>query len=172
MADETEKKFIFTADGRKLLVSQIGGIKFAVLGVALVYTEKTLVPEEPEADFNLTLDDLSLENNVVLGLKKIYYTTVDIPDKEYGSIAPEDTNKYINALNDLEKYLIPVHYKPTLEKQDQFGNAYGTYDFDVDKTTISWDMYNNIAFKYIVLFGKQYAETSDATFLILMKNVN
>jgi len=164
MADETEKKFIFTADGRKLLVSQVGGIKFAVLGVALVYTEKTLVPEEPEADFNLTLDDLSLENNVVLGLKKIYYTTVGIPDKEYGAIAPEDTNKYINALNDLEKYLIPVHYKPTLEKQDQFGNAYGTYDFDVDKTTISWDMYNNIAFKYIVLFGKQYAETSDATF--------
>ena len=164
MADETEKKFIFTADGRKLLVSQVGGIKFAVLGVALVYTEKTLVPEEPEADFNLTLDDLSLENNVVLGLKKIYYTTVSIPDKEYGSIAPEDTNKYINALNDLEKYLIPVHYKPTLEKQDQFGNAYGTYDFDVDKTTLSWDMGNNIAFKYIVLFGKQYAETSDATF--------
>lgn len=164
MADETEKKFIFTADGRKLLVSQVGGIKFAVLGVALVYTEKTLVPEEPEADFNLTLDDLSLENGVVLGLKKIYYTTVSIPDKEYGSIAPEDTNKYINALNNLEKYLIPVHYKPTLEKQDQFGNAYGTYDFDVDKTTISWDMYNNIAFKYIVLFGKQYAETSDATF--------
>lgn len=164
MADETEKKFIFTADGRKLLVSQVGGIKFAVLGVALVYTEKTLVPEEPEADFNLTLDDLSLENNVVLGLKKIYYTTVDIPDKEYGSIAPEDTNKYINALNDLEKYLIPVHYKPTLEKRDAAGNAYGTYDFDVDKTTLSWDMYNNIAFKYIVLFGKQYAETSDATF--------
>ena len=164
MADETEKKFIFTADGRKLLVSQVGGIKFAVLGVALVYTEKTLVPEEPEADFNLTLDDLSLENNVVLGLKKIYYTTVDIPDKEYGSIAPEDTNKYINALNDLEKYLIPVHYKPTLEKRDAAGNAYGTYDFDVDKTTISWDMYNDIAFKYIVLFGKQYAETSDATF--------
>lgn len=164
MADETEKKFIFTADGRKLLVSQVGGIKFAVLGVALVYTEKTLVPEEPEADFNLTLDDLSLENNVVLGLKKIYYTTVDIPDKEYGSIAPEDTNKYINALNDLEKYLIPVHYKPTLEKRDATGNAYGTYDFDVDKTTISWDMYNDIAFKYIVLFGKQYAETSDATF--------
>lgn len=165
MADETEKKFIFTADGRKLLVSQVGGIKFAVLGVALVYTEKTLVPEEPEADFNLTLDDLSLENNVVLGLKKIYYTTVSIPDNDdYGSIAPEDTNKYINALNDLEKYLIPIHYKPTLEKQDQFGNAYGTYDFDVDKTTLSWDMYNNIAFKYIVLFGKQYAETSDATF--------
>lgn len=165
MADETEKKFIFTADGRKLLVSQVGGIKFAVLGVALVYTEKTLVPEEPEADFNLTLDDLSLENNVVLGLKKIYYTTVSIPDNDdYGSIAPEDTNKYINALNDLEKYLIPVHYKPTLEKQDQFGNAYGTYDFDVDKTTLSWDMSNNIAFKYIVLFGKQYAETSDATF--------
>lgn len=165
MADETEKKFIFTADGRKLLVSQVGGIKFAVLGVALVYTEKTLVPEEPEADFNLTLDDLSLENNVVLGLKKIYYTTVSIPDNDdYGSIAPEDTNKYINALNDLEKYLIPVHYKPTLEKQDQFGNAYGTYDFDVDKTTLSWDMFNNIAFKYIVLFGKQYAETSDATF--------
>ena len=165
MADETEKKFIFTADGRKLLVSQVGGIKFAVLGVALVYTEKTLVPEEPEADFNLTLDDLSLENNVVLGLKKIYYTTVSIPDNDdYGSIAPQDTNKYINALNDLEKYLIPVHYKPTLEKQDQFGNAYGTYDFDVDKTTLSWDMYNSIAFKYIVLFGKQYAETSDATF--------
>lgn len=165
MADETEKKFIFTADGRKLLVSQVGGIKFAVLGVALVYTEKTLVPEEPEADFNLTLDDLSLENNVVLGLKKIYYTTVSIPDNDdYGSIAPEDTNKYINALNDLEKYLIPVHYKPTLEKRDAVGNAYGTYDFDVDKTTLSWDMYNNIAFKYIVLFGKQYAETSDATF--------
>lgn len=164
MADETEKKFIFTADGRKLLVSQVGGIKFAVLGVALVYTEKILVPEEPEADFNLTLDDLSLENNVVLGLKKIYYTTVSIPDKEYGSIAPEDTNKYINALSDLEKYLIPVHYKPTLEKRDAVGNAYGTYDFDVDKTTLSWDMYNNIAFKYIVLFGKQYAETSDATF--------
>ncbi len=165
MADETEKKFIFTADGRKLLVSQVGGIKFAVLGVALVYTEKTLVPEEPEADFNLTLDDLSLENNVVLGLKKIYYTTVSIPDNDdYGSIAPEDTNKYINALNDLEKYLIPVHYKPTLEKRDAVGNAYGTYDFDVDKTTLSWDMSNNIAFKYIVLFGKQYAETSDATF--------
>ena len=164
MADETEKKFIFTADGRKLLVSQVGGIKFAVLGVALVYTEKTLVPEEPEADFNLTLDDLSLENNVVLGLKKIYYTTVSIPDKDYGSIAPQDTNKYINALNDLEKYLIPVHYKPTLEKRDAAGNAYGTYDFDVDKTTLSWDMYNSIAFKYIVLFGKQYAETSDATF--------
>ena len=152
MADETEKKFIFTADGRKLLVSQVGGIKFAVLGVALVYTEKTLVPEEPEADFNLTLDDLSLENNVVLGLKKIYYTTVSIPDKDYGSIAPQDTNKYINALNDLEKYLIPVHYKPTLEKRDAAGNAYGTYDFDVDKTTLSWDMYNSIAFKYIVLF--------------------
>ena len=165
MADETKKQFIFTADGRKLLVSQVGGIKFAVLGVALVYTEKTLVPEVPEADFNLTLDDLSLENNVVLGLKKIYYTTVSIPDNDdYGSIAPEDTNKYINALSDLEKYLIPVHYKPTLEKQDQFGNAYGTYDFDVDKTTLSWDMSNNIAFKYIVLFGKQYAETSDATF--------
>lgn len=165
MADETKKQFIFTADGRKLLVSQVGGIKFAVLGVALVYTEKTLVPEVPEADFNLTLADLSLENNVVLGLKKIYYTTVGIPDNDdYGSIAPEDTNKYINALNDLEKYLIPVHYKPTLEKQDQFGNAYGTYDFDVDKTTLSWDMFNNIAFKYIVLFGKQYAETSDATF--------
>ena len=72
MADETEKKFIFTADGRKLLVSQTGGIKFAILGVALVQTESELVPEELTGEFNLTIDDLSLDNGVVLGIKKIY----------------------------------------------------------------------------------------------------
>ncbi len=161
-----DNKFIFTTEGRRLLVSQLGGIRFAVLGAILVrgltmydIDSDNDITEFEEAYKNLTLDDLTLENGIVLGMKNVSYKA-----QPGGNVVPESNEEYLAAFSDIVHNTLPMQYIPSIEMSDKQGNVYGTYEFDFDKTSLSWDMANNISFQHIILLGKQYAETNDATF--------
>ena len=160
-----KNKLIFTTEGRSLLVSQENGVRFAVIGAVLIQG----LP--PVADLNnkdtglfatyksLTLENLIERPNVVLGLKNVSYET-----KGNQKIAPVDREKYDECVNDICNNVLPVHYIPSLELVDDKTSPYGTYEIDIDRTTISWDNGNDISFAHVGLIAKQYAETNDASF--------
>lgn len=162
---EQKNKLIFTTEGRRLLVSQENGVRFAVVGAVLIQG----LP--PVADLNdkenglfatyksLTLENLIERPNVVLGLKNVSYET-----KGNQKIAPVDREKYDECVNDICNNVLPVHYIPSLELVDDKTSPYGTYEIDIDRTTISWDNGNDISFAHVGLIAKQYAETNDASF--------
>lgn len=162
---EQKNKLIFTTEGRRLLVSQENGVRFAVVGAVLIQG----LP--PVADLNdeekglfatyksLTLENLIERPNVVLGLKNVSYET-----KGNQKIAPVDREKYDECVNDICANVLPVHYIPSLELVDDKTSPYGTYEIDIDRTTISWDNGNDISFAHVGLIAKQYAETNDASF--------
>ena len=162
---EQKNKLIFTTEGRRLLVSQENGVRFAVIGAVLIQG----LP--PVADLNdkekglfatyksLTLENLIERPNVVLGLKNVSYET-----KGNQKIAPVDREKYDECVNDICNNVLPVHYIPSLELVDDRTSPYGTYELDIDRTTISWDNGNDISFAHVGLIAKQYAETNDASF--------
>ena len=162
---EQKNKLIFTTEGRRLLVSQENGVRFAVVGAILIQG----LP--PVADLNdkdtglfatyksLTLENLIERPNVVLGLKNVSYET-----KGNQKIAPVDREKYDECVNDICNNVLPVHYIPSLELVDDKTSSYGTYEIDIDRTTISWDNGNDISFAHVGLIAKQYAETNDASF--------
>lgn len=157
-----DNKFIFTTEGRRSLVSQLGGIRFAVLGAILVrgLTMYDIDSGEFEETYkDLTLDDLALENGIVLGMKNVSYKA-----QPRGNVIPESNEEYLAAFSDIVHNTLPMQYIPSIEMNDKQGNVYGTYEFDFDKTMLSWDMANNISFQHLILLGKQYAETNDATF--------
>lgn len=176
-----ENKFIFTNEGRRMLTAQLNGIRFAVLGAILVQgieplelTEDDKKPNGLDDDgqstspfYNamrtITLEDLIAKSGIVIGLKGVDYVA-----KGNERIEPSDLNAYEEVLNEIEKHLLPLYYIPSQEMQDSFGNVYGSYNFEFDRTTIpiAWPSNDDasVSFAHICLIGKQYAETNDATF--------
>lgn len=160
-----DNKFIFTTEGRRSLVSQLGGIRFAVLGAVLVrgltiYNIDSDDPTEFEEKYkDLTLDDLTLDNGIVLGMKNVSYKAPG-----GGRVIPESNEDYLAAFSDIVHNTLPMQYIPSIELSDKQNNVYGTYEFDFDRTLIAWDMANDISFQHLILLGKQYTETNDATF--------
>lgn len=158
---EQKNKLIFTTEGRRLLVSQENGVRFAVIGAVLI---QGLPPVDDvdnlfETYKSLTLQDLSKRPGVVLGLKNISYET-----KGNQKITPVDREIYNKAVDEIYKNVLPVKYIPSLELIDDNTSPYGTYEIDIDRTTISWDNGNDISFAHIGLIAKQYVFTKDATF--------
>ena len=162
---EQKNKLIFTTEGRRLLVSQENGVRFAVVGAVLIQGLPPVADlNDKDAGLFATYKSLTLENlierpNVVLGLKNVSYET-----KGNQKIAPVDREKYDECVNDICNNVLPVHYIPSLELVDDKTSPYGTYEIDIDRTTISWDNGNDISFAHIGLIAKQYAETNDASF--------
>lgn len=152
--DISANKFIFTDEGRKLLVSQVGGIKFAIAGAVLVQGLDEISPE-------LTYEKLASDGSVVLGMPGINYVSYSTGMVRVSSQSQESYN---NALNDIYGKLFPVRYVPCREVSNDNGGTYGSYEIDFDRTAISWDMNNDISFDCLVLIGKQYAETNPAVF--------
>ena len=172
---EIGNKFIFTTEGRTSLVAQLGGIRFSVLGAVLIQGLKPLEKENGESgiDFqerfeeafaNLTLDSLSLDNGVILGLKNVDYSATGNQ-----KIYPVNLDSYQSAFSNITQNLIPLHYVPAQEVEDTIGNVYGIYELDVDQTLLSCNFIGNdsdVSFAHIGLIGKQYTQTDDATYNI------
>ena len=166
---EIGNKFIFTTEGRTSLVAQLGGIRFSVLGAILIQGLKPVeIPEDKEdttfedAFKNLTLESLSLDNGVVLGLKNVDYNATGGQ-----KIYPVELDKYQDAVNNITQNLIPLHYVPAQELEDNIGNVYGIYELDVDKTLLACNFIgsdSDVSFAHIGLIGKQYTQTDDATY--------
>ena len=157
MSEETvENKFIFTTEGRNSLISQLGGIRFAILGAVLVHG---LEPLAVDAHKDLTLDSLTSMPGVILGLKNVNY----ISSGNKG-LSPENNYVYLEAIHNITNNLIPLHYIPAAEVVDSDSSTYGNYELEIDKTLINWDNKNDIAFEHIIFIGKQYAQTDDATY--------
>lgn len=166
---EIGNKFIFTTEGRTSLVAQLGGIRFSVLGAVLIQGLKPVeVPEDKEdttfedAFKNLTLESLSLDNGVVLGLKNVDYNATSNQ-----KIYPVNLDSYQSAFSNITQNLIPLHYVPAQEVEDTIGNVYGIYELDVDQTLLSCNFGgddSDVSFAHIGLIGKQYTQTDDATY--------
>lgn len=162
---EVEKKFIFTDEGRNLLISQEGGVRFAAIGGILV---QGLIPV-PANEFwdtyrGLTFEQLLDNDNIVIGMPDVAYRTVN-----NGLIEPVSEEQYQAALEDIKsgngkKHMFGTYYQPNRELQSQSGSHYGTYEFTYDKTSLAWDMESDVSFSMLVLLGKQYAEHDDALF--------
>lgn len=166
---DIEKKFIFTDEGRNLLISQDGGIRFAVLGGLLI---QGLTPKENLEDFYDTYRHLTLEtlleggtlgnielDGVMLGLRGIDYVS-----RGNGNVVPSDEDAYNAALNEIQNHLYGTFYMPNRELQSDSGSHYGTYEFSFETSDFAWDKVNPVSFGMIALIGKQYAETNDAVF--------
>ena len=97
-----QNKLIFTNEGNRLLVSQVGGIKFAILGGFLVQGKEPCIDPDDlkEKYLNLTLEELLEDNNVVIGMKDVTYLS-----QNNGKVIPKDETAYNNALNEIEKHL-------------------------------------------------------------------
>ena len=179
---DIENKFIFTNEGRRMLTAQLNGIRFAILGAILVQgiepikltdEDKQRNPIDDEghstspfynAMRTLNLEELINTPDVMIGIKDVDYIA-----QGNQRIGVDDLNAYHNILDEIESHLIPLYYIPSQELQDNYGNIYGTYNFEFDRTTISvaWPGTDDdmaVSFAHICLIGKQYAETNDATF--------
>ena len=181
-ATPIKNKFIFTNEGRRMLTAQLNGIRFAILGAILVQgiepieltdEDKQRNPIDDEghstSPFYNTMRTLNLEElintpGVMIGIKDVDYIA-----QGNQRIGVDDLNAYHDILDNIEKHLLPIYYIPSQELQDNYGNIYGTYNFEFDRTTISvaWPGTDDdmaVSFAHICLIGKQYAETNDATF--------
>lgn len=163
---DIENKFIFTDEGRRLLISQDGGIRLAILGGILI---QGLEPVDA-ADFfdtyrGLTLDDLR-NDSIVLGLAGVHYTHI----LGTQNVTPSDKSAYEDAITDenITKHLFGTFYLPSRELVSNNGTSYGTYEFTYDKTSLACDFdvssNDSASFPLVAIIGKQYAETDDATF--------
>ena len=163
---DIENKFIFTDEGRRLLISQDGGIRLAILGGILI---QGLEPVDA-ADFfdtyrGLTLDDLR-NDSIVLGLAGVHYTHT----MGTQNVTPSDKFAYEDAITDenITKHLFGTFYMPSREVFSNNGTSYGTYEFTYDKTSLACDFdvssNDSASFPLVAIIGKQYAETDDATF--------
>lgn len=162
---EVEKKFIFTDEGRNLLISQDGGVRFAAIGGILVQGLAP-VPADMlwETYRGLTFEQLLDNDNVMIGMPDVAYKSINT-----GLIEPVNEEQYEAALEDIKsgtglQHMFGTYYKPNRELEGDSGSHYGTYEFTYDKTSLAWDMQNDVSFSMLILIGKQYAETDDATF--------
>lgn len=172
MAIETQKNsyFTFTEEGRRLIISQEGGIKFAVLGYILV---QGLGLETTKSDFStkyskLTLEDLISNPSATIVMKDLPYEF----DK-LNNLYPKSNKDYQTALesDNLPRHLFSAYYVPTNEfnviTEDDKKIPYGMYRFNFDMTNIKIDMNDLKTDKYfyhIALIGKQYTETTSAVY--------
>ena len=161
---ENLNKLIFTDEGRRLLVSQENGIRFAIIGAVLIQGLKPVDVENVAATYkSITLNDLINDNNIVLGIKNLQYVSLG-----NGKIKPASYDDYNDAFKTLNRTdLIDIFYTPSTEIKDKNSNVYGTYNIEIDKTalTINWQNTTHTAtFSYIGLIGKIYAEHDDAVF--------
>ena len=142
MAEEKiESKFIFTDEGRRHLVSQEGGVRFAVLGGVLVQGLKQVDKDSVwETYRNFTYDDLVAGsfngNSFVVGMRGVSYTTLESGN---GATEPADSDKYEAALADITNHLYGTFYMPNRQLTSDTGSSYGTYEFSYDKTQFNWD---------------------------------
>lgn len=153
-----ENSFVFTEEGRKSLVSQEGGIRFAVIGGLLV---QGLEIEDPS---KLTYKELVSNSAVILGLSGISYKYVS--GTEQVTISDESVEDYTNALENIDSYVFPTVYVPARQVISDTGSTYGSYEFDFNNTSLACSIPSgsHVTFNHFVLIGKQYAETDDATF--------
>ena len=161
---ENLNKLIFTDEGRRLLVSQENGIRFAIIGAVLIQGLKPVDVEDVAATYKgITLNDLINDNNIVLGIKNLQYVSLG-----NGKIKPASYDDYNDAFKTLNRTdLIDIFYTPSTEIKDKNANVYGTYNIEIDKTAliINWQNTTHTAtFSYIGLIGKIYAEHDDAVF--------
>ena len=150
-------KFVFTDEGRRMLVAQNGGIHFAVMG-AILLTEHY---DESEIK-GMTWEALKAGTYGTLGFKGISYTTNDGT-----GIMTNDPN-YADALEHVldsqQTYLFETVYQPDLGVKDKDNNVYGLYSFAFDRTKFTCN--DSIAFHTIILMGKQYVTDYDAKYNI------
>lgn len=155
-------KFVFTNEGRRMLIAQNGGIHFAVMGAILL--TRGFTEEEIQ---EITWEKLKSGEYGTLGLKGIAYTN----NGEGSDILTTDTN-YASALENIlnresttsATFLFDTTYQPDLGVKDQENNVYGLYSFKFDKTKFNCTGTPN--FKSIVLMGKQYITDGDAKYNI------
>ena len=158
-------KFIFTNEGRRMLVAQNGGIHFAVMG-AILLTRGFNIDDDEEIK-KVTWEKLKSGEYGTLGLKGIAYTS----NGEGSEILTTDPN-YASALENIlnresttsATFLFDTTYQPDLGLKDQESNVYGLYSFKFDKTKFNCTGTPN--FKSIVLIGKQYITDGDAKYNI------
>ena len=163
---DIENKFIFTDEGHRLLISQDGGIRLAILGGILIQgLEPVDVADFLDTYRGLTLDDLR-NDSIVLGLAGVHYTHT--PGTQ--NVTPSDKSAYEDAITDknITKHLFGTFYLPSREVVSNNGTSYGTYEFTYDKTSLACDFdkssNDSASFPIVAIIGKQYAETNDATF--------
>jgi len=178
MAENNKSKFIFTDEGRSLLVSQTGGIKFAILGYLLVeglaggdlpddvcpngLKERWESIEERAKDAEQTTIEYLIENdNVTFLMRGLNYTY-----KSAGFIEPTNRTQYDSWLKNYKDHLFGSFYVPSTELMTDNGNRYGTYAFNFDRTYINCEIPKNSSYqvRHILLIGKQFAENKEATF--------
>ena len=154
-------KLIFTSEGRASLVTQLNGIRFAILGAVLIQGLDPVDDFENLYDTykSLTWEELSKKQGITLGLKNVSYKAVG-----NNKIVAKDRDEYNNAIDNIANNVLPLHYIPSLELIDKKANIYGIYEFDFDKTSLTWDNANPVAFTHIGLIGKCFAETKPATY--------
>ena len=150
-------KFVFTDEGRRMLVAQNGGIHFAVMG-AILLTEHY---DESEIK-GMTWEALKAGTYGTLGFKGISYTT-----NGNTGIMTNDPN-YADALEHVldsqQTYLFETVYQPDLGVKDKDNNVYGLYSFSFDRTKFTCN--GHIKFHTIILMGKQYVTDYDAKYNI------
>lgn len=173
-----KSEFVMTDEGRALIVSQEGGVKFALYGFMIAQG----LNAESLSDYRkLTMEDL-------LNSKEYADQTFILKNLKYNitatnTLEPESIDSYNEAMNDLKGHLFPLYYVPTNElkvvkKSDTEGSSeveiedeqvynYGTYQFNFDPTMVKADFSNlksNLHFNTLVLIGKQYVSTNDAVY--------
>lgn len=183
MAENTSK-FIFTREGSRLLVSQTGGIKFAILGYMLIEglagdadpsalcaggleARWKQIEEEADNAKMSTIEYLTTQKtNMTFIMKNVPYIYAGTDGSPNGYVAPANIDEYREALANYKKNLYGTFYIPSTETQDTNGNHYGSYAFNFDRTNLNCkiDKENGINIRHILVIGKQYAENKDATF--------
>lgn len=180
---DNKSKIIFTKEGKRLMVSQTGGIKFALLGFMLVegLAENGTNPGAPcgededafiskwesieaaaEEEKLSPLEYLAKKPNITFLLKNVKY---DYVSETY--IKPNNKTLYDKALANYKKNLYRTFYVPSAELMtDKDGNHYGTYSFTFDRTDLNCDIPKDKGYqvRHLILIGKQYAENNEASF--------
>lgn len=173
----TKSEFKFTEEGRHLLISQEGGIKFAILGYMIVENPKWQAMENIQGILNYYKNIMDKEecsfSDAVFNDKDNTFVMKGVNYKTCGSemVTYINSEQYKEAKENFTEHLFGTYYVPTNEfmvKKNPDGTAipYGLYRFNFDKTYLSCKIDTDLSFSHIILIGKQYAETSDATFNI------
>lgn len=163
-----DNKFVFTSEGRSLIVNQTGGMKFAILGYMIL---ENVSPTEDLDDYVDRMEDYAKTNSCSMMQAIIddggYFVMNDVNYKINGknTLVAKSANEYNDAILGYTNHLFGTFYLPANEYQtNEKGERYGTYAFNFDRTYLNCSIYQDVSFSHIVLIGKQYAETSDATY--------
>ena len=156
-------KFIFTDEGKRMIVAQDGGIHFAVMGVVLLNSD-TLTEDTVKT---LTWEQLKDGEYGTLAMKGVNYLC------NGSNILPEDDLAYNSAINDIfaraskteNTYLFDCRYHPDMGVKDKDGLCYGMYDFNFNKTMLMWTG-GDPSFNAIIVLGKQYVTDKDAPYSV------